>query len=408
MSELHGPAAAGRRVVHRRRKPLRRGFDLRDRPRRQRDPGGARHLQRPRLRPPGDRLRLRARRRSDRLRRRRGGRTPQSTGLTATHDRRQRDTGTSRPGRRTGHQQAALLPAARRLHELRHPGRSLRPGDILLIGGDRQEHRRRRTHLQRRAERLRSTPVRTLRRGRRVEARGGQGLHPHRRLGMPDHRERGPPADGLGEHLRHARERLLAARRRPAERRDGLRSPRRRRSGRRHQHGSATRDGLQRRHGSRLHRPQLEHDLRSRRGRRRDRPAARQLPLSVSQGLRRVLRIRPHRRVQVGAGGRPRPDTARGGHHLAGMVPAARPGRCLRRGRRIRRCPQCLHVHGRGRTGGPAEQRAEQRRRRLRRRPILLLRWNHTQRAVPRPARVAQHRDARVAVPARRSELLRR
>ena len=75
--------------------------DLRDRPRREHRPGGARHLQRPRLRARSDRLRLRPRRHRDRLGRRRGRRTPQPARRAAAHDRRQRARGPGEPRRRT-------------------------------------------------------------------------------------------------------------------------------------------------------------------------------------------------------------------------------------------------------------------------------------------------------------------
>ena len=63
--------------------------------------------------------------------------------------------------------------------------------------------------LQRRAERLRRVAVRPLheRLGRETGSR--QRLHARRRHALRDHRRRGPPADGLGQHRRHDRQRLL-------------------------------------------------------------------------------------------------------------------------------------------------------------------------------------------------------
>ena len=58
--------------------------------------------------------------------------------------------------------------------------------------------------------------------------------------------------------------------------------------------------------------PEPQHGLRARRARRRDRAAAGHLPLPLSQGLGRVLRLRAPGRVQVGGRRRRRLDPARG------------------------------------------------------------------------------------------------
>ena len=230
MPQLHGAAAARRRVVHRRRQPLRRGHHLRDRPRRERRPGGTRHLQRSRVRAPGDRLCLQPWHHRDRLGGRRGGRTPQPARRPSPHDRGQRDRRPRGPERRARHEQAAQLPAARRVHELRHAHRPLGRGQLVLVGGHRQELGRDRPHLQRRAQRVRCGPVRLVRPIR--ETQTVERLHARERRTVRDHAERGAAAARVGRHSRHPRQRLLATRQQSAERGQNLSRRRRRWAGR--------------------------------------------------------------------------------------------------------------------------------------------------------------------------------
>ena len=88
-----------------------------------------------------------------------------------------------------------------------------------------------------------------------------------------------------------------------------------------------------------------------------DRAAARHVPLPVAQGLRRVLRLRAHRRLQGRRSGGAGLDPAAGRHHLARMVRAARPGAVLVRRQRLRQRAHRLHLPRRSRARRPAQQR---------------------------------------------------
>ena len=156
------------------------------------DPGGARHAQPLDARARGGRLRLRARRRGDRLGRRRGGAAPQLAVELPAHDRRQLG---QRSTRRRSRRPPTLLPPVQRLHEL-------------LVARSRSRSRARAARRTRPA----SAPAwpgliysAALERARGVgepARRRRRSCQPRRRQRVRDHRQRGAPADGGGHGRR--------------------------------------------------------------------------------------------------------------------------------------------------------------------------------------------------------------
>ncbi len=129
--ELHLRPAARRRVLRRRRQPLRPGRPLRRRQRRLRRPGGARHAQQLLARPRRRRLRLPPRRHGRGQRGRRGRPAPQPAGPAPAPG-----AGQLRHAVRPGlHAAAAQLPDVQRLHELHEQDHRRRPELVVLLGG---------------------------------------------------------------------------------------------------------------------------------------------------------------------------------------------------------------------------------------------------------------------------------
>ena len=157
---------------------LRPGGRLRRRQRRPRRPGGPRDAEPVALRPAGDRLRLPARRRGDRLGGRRGVEPPQLPGQLRSHGR--GELGHALRRRQRDRADAALVPVSQRLHELRRAHRRRRAVVELLVGGDRAQRRDGRPDRlggaqRRRSRRAGAVPARR-RHGGAVSAlgRGGQ------------------------------------------------------------------------------------------------------------------------------------------------------------------------------------------------------------------------------------------
>ena len=135
--------------------------------------------------------------------------------------------------------------------------------------------------------------------------------------------------------------------------------------------------------------------------RRRDRTAAGHLPLPLPQGVGRVLRLWPSRRLQGGRRGGRRLDPARGQHHLAGMVRTDEPLRRIVRRRRVRQRPHPLHLsraklpRGLEPNNAPASDGGELQGGELR----ILQRLHHPRSSPRRPVGDRQHAGTRGGVP---------
>ena len=408
--QLQRAAAARGRVVRRRGQPLRPGDALRDRPRRRRRAGGARHLQRPRVRARSDRLRLQPRRRGDRLRRRRGGRAPQPAGRAAAHDRRQR-------GRR-----ARRASAASRSPTSRPPtcsSTAARTSARASTSPCRPPRAPRRPRARAPASPGSSTAPRSTPAARRctATARAAAGrncsrqrLHARRWHAVRDHGRRGPPADGLRQHRGHAGQRLLAARLQRAE----LRAARRPTSAKAARPTTSTPPSSRKRRAAWGWRPAAPTPTSTRRS-----PPTRKagvvgpLPDTFRYPSRKGFdeffgygRIDAYKSVEAAAQGWIPPEAdITSPEWFEQLDPAQR----LDRGQRLRERPHELHLPRGGRAGRPAEQRLERLERRLRRRSLVLLqRRDRARESVQRAARERQHGDAAGDVPAGQTGLVHR